>query len=168
MFQGPSRPPIISPPLADSDRQWLAALWQAEWGGDVMVTRGAVRRLGTATSLIARSGGGNVGAVTYAVDRGTARCELLSLSASVRGQGVGSALLAAAEDRARGEGCRRIWLVTSNDNLDALRFYQRRDYRLVAVHVGAIDAARRLKSSIPLVGSYGIPLHDEIELERSL
>jgi len=65
-------------------------------------------------------------------------------------------------------GCRRVWLITSNDNLDALRFYQRRGLRLVAVHRGAIDEARRVKPSIPATGEYGIPVRDEIELELQL
>jgi hypothetical protein len=58
-----------------------------------------------------------------------------------------------------------VWLVTTNDNLDALRFYQRRGLRLVAVHAGAVDEARRLKPEIARVGEYGIPIRDEIELE---
>lgn len=158
----------ISPPASDADRRWLAALWQAVWGSDTMVTRGTVHRLSEAESLVARGATGNVGAVTYVHDGGTARCELLSLNATVPGRGVGSALLAAAEDRARACGCKGVWLVTGNDNLDALRFYQRRGYRLVAVHNGAIDAARRLKLAIPLLGHHGIPLHDEIELGKQL
>ena len=62
-------------------------------------------------------------------------------------------------------GCRRVWLVTSNDNLPALRFYQRRGYELVAVHRRSLEEARRLKPEIPSTGLYGIPLRDEIELE---
>jgi hypothetical protein len=69
---------------------------------------------------------------------------------------------------ARKHGSRNIWMVTSNDNLDALRFYQRRGYRLVTVHAGAIDMARRLKPSIPPIGNHGIPLRDEIELGKRL
>ena len=61
--------------------------------------------------------------------------------------------------------CRRVWLVTSNDNLRALRFYQRHGFRLVAVHVGAVDSARTRKPGRPRVGlDGGIPVHDEIEL----
>ena len=161
-------PVTISPPASEADRRWLAALWQAVWGSDTMVTRGTVHRLSEAASLVARGETGHVGAVTYVHDPGTTRCELLSLNATVPGRGVGSALLAAAEDRVRSCGCKGIWLVTGNDNLDALRFYQRRGYRLVAVHNGAIDAARQLKPEIPLLGLHGIPLHDEIELGKQL
>ena len=83
--------------------------------------------------------------------------------------GVGSALLAEAGRIARAAGCTRLWLITTNDNVDALRFYQRRGFRLTQVYAGAVDDARaRLKPQIPETGDYGIPLRDEIELELRL
>jgi GNAT superfamily N-acetyltransferase len=105
------------------------------------------------------------GVLTYIVDG--AACEILTLHAEPRGQGTGSALLEAVERIAREAGCTRLWLITTNDNLDALRFYQRRGFRLAHVHVGAVDDARsRLKPEIPEVGDHGIPLRDELELVR--
>jgi hypothetical protein len=59
-------------------------------------------------------------------------------------------------------------LITTNDNIDAIRFYQRRGMRLVAVHRDAVDDARRAKPSIPMIGEYGIPIHDELEFELQL
>jgi len=56
-------------------------------------------------------------------------------------------------------------VITSNDNLSALGFYQRRGFRLVAVYQNAIDAAREIKPNIPQIGMENIPIHDEIELE---
>jgi len=84
----------------------------------------------------------------------------------VRRLGAGSVLLAAATEVARKAGARRLWLITTNDNLDALALYQRRGFRLVAVRAGAVDRARLLKPSIPEVGEHGIPMHDELVLER--
>jgi len=156
----------IRPPQNEDDRAWLTGLWVEEWGGTVMVTRGRVHGLAELEARIAWAGGSRVGAAAYRIEG--PECELLSLNASAPGQGVGTALLDAVEEAARAAGCSRVWLITSNDNLDALRFYQRRGYRLVAVHVGAIDEARRIKPSIPLVGDYGIPIHDELELEKRI
>lgn len=65
-------------------------------------------------------------------------------------------------------GARRLWLVTTNDNLDALRFYQRRGMRIVAVARDALDATRVIKPQVPLIGAYGIPLRDELTLELTL
>jgi GNAT superfamily N-acetyltransferase len=92
----------------------------------------------------------------------------VSLNAVRRLSGIGSALLAAVEAAARQAGSRGAWVITTNDNLDALRLYQRRGYRLAAVHPGAMDETRRLKPGIPDAGKHGIPLRDEIELEKPL
>ncbi len=93
--------------------------------------------------------------------------EVVTLSAAVENCGAGSALLDAAVARARRDGAARLMLTTSNDNLHALRFYQRRGWRIVEVHRGVIDELRRMKP-VPEIGMNGIPLHDEIELEFPL
>jgi ribosomal protein S18 acetylase RimI-like enzyme len=78
---------------------------------------------------------------------------------------VGTALINAVIEAARRQGCTRVWLITTNDNLHALRFYQKRDFVLVAVHANAVARARQIKPEIPLIGRDGIPIRDEIELE---
>jgi GNAT superfamily N-acetyltransferase len=94
-------------------------------------------------------------------------CELVALNAFRRGEGIGTALLAALP-RHLGPGLIQVRLGTTNDNLDALRFYQRRGYRLAALRPGAVDAARARKPSIPRVGDHGLPLRDEIDLALDL
>jgi ribosomal protein S18 acetylase RimI-like enzyme len=96
-------------------------------------------------------------------------CEVTTLFATVTRQGTGTALLDAVEVVARAAGCRRLWLITTNDNLDALRFYQRRGLRLAGLHPGAVDDSRAtLKPSISEVGEYDIPIRDELVLELAL
>jgi N-acetylglutamate synthase-like GNAT family acetyltransferase len=108
-----------------------------------------------------------VGVLTYRVNG--MDCEVTTLYAAAPGRGIGSALMESALATARAAGCDRIWLVTTNDNVDALRFYQRRGFRLAELHPGAVDASRAtLKPSIPEVGDHGIPLHDELVLEQWL
>ena len=107
-----------------------------------------------------------IGAVTYEIV-GDA-CEIVTLNALVESRGVGSALLVAVHEAARMADCRRVWLITTNDNLRALGFYQRRGYHLAAVHRDAIERDRALKPQIPLIGENHIPLRDEIELEYLL
>ena len=89
--------------------------------------------------------------------------EVVSIAAVAPGTGAGTALLDAA---ATMPGVRKTWLVTTNDNLRALRFYQRRGLRIIAVDPGAVDRARAVKPEIPPVGADGIELHDELRLER--
>ena len=118
-------------------------------------------------AVLAFRDGRLVGVATYVVEADS--CELLTLHTSERQTGVGSALLAAVHDLASEAGCRRLWVVTTNDNLGALRFYQRRGFRLAALRPGAVDASRALlKPEIPSLGNDGIPLRDEIELELDL
>jgi ribosomal protein S18 acetylase RimI-like enzyme len=132
-----------------------------------------VARLGTVerpldhTMLVAERDGRLVGVLTYVV-RG-AECEVLTLHADERRKGVGSALVAEVKEIARRAGCTSLWLITTNDNVDALRFYQRRGFRLAALHAGAVDDSRaRLKPEIPEVGDHGIPLRDELKLEQDV
>jgi ribosomal protein S18 acetylase RimI-like enzyme len=117
--------------------------------------------------LVAIDGDRLLGVLTYVLDGRD--CEVLTLHADIRREGVGTELMEAVQRIAREHGCRRLWLITTNDNVDALRFYQRRGMRLAALHAGAVDRAReRLKPEIPEHGDYGIALRDELELELEL
>jgi GNAT superfamily N-acetyltransferase len=116
-------------------------------------------------ALVAEEGDRLIGVLTYVIDGPD--CEVLTLHADEQRRGVGSALLAALRPLAANAGCSRLWVITTNDNVDALRFYQRRGFRLVALHAGAVDEAReRLKPEIPEIGDHGIPIRDELVLER--
>jgi GNAT superfamily N-acetyltransferase len=118
-------------------------------------------------ALLAKDHGTLAGVLTYIVDG--KECEIVTLHSTEQWRGVGTALIEAVERLASDFGCTRLWLITTNDNVDALRFYQRRGFRLAAVHPGAVDHSRvRFKPEIPEVGEYGIPLRDEIELEKRL
>ena len=152
-------------PLDDADRGWAAAKLRELWG-DIVVSRGRVHDASELPGFVAEEGGAPVGLLTYRVDGDD--CEVVTIDAFPQGSGAGTALIEAAAGAARTAGCRRLWLITTNDNLRALRFYQRRGFRLAALHRGALDRSRELKPSIPEVGLDGIPLRDELELELDL
>jgi GNAT superfamily N-acetyltransferase len=148
------------------DRKWLEKIWRERWGGVTMVTRGVEHHLRGLDGVIAVQGGKRLGAATYRI--ANEECELMSLDAVESGTGLGTRLLGQVEHVARERGCTRVWLITTNDNVDALRFYQRRGYRIGAIHTGAVDEARQVKPTIPATGYHDIPIHDEIELEKGL
>jgi GNAT superfamily N-acetyltransferase len=153
-------------PVAAEDRPWVDALIAAAFGSPVVVSRGQVLRPSELDGFVAEADGERVGLATvHADERG---CEVVSLNSLRPGAGIGRALLARAEQYARERGCRRLWLITTNDNTRALRMYQRFGMRIAAVHLGAVDAARTIKPEIPLTGDDGIPIHDEIELAMEL
>lgn len=111
--------------------------------------------------------GALAGVLTYIIE-GDA-CEILTLHAVTQWAGTGTALVDAARHKATAAGCRRLWLITTNDNVDALRFYQRRGFVLTALHPGAVTTSRRnLKPEISETGAYGIPLRDELELSMPI
>jgi GNAT superfamily N-acetyltransferase len=154
-------------PLADGDRSWARSYLIDHWGDDTMAADGELFRPHEHDGFIATVGGDPAGLVTYRT-RDDGSLEVTSLTAWPQWHGVGTVLLQAAAGAARALGCVRLWLVTTNDNLEALRFYQRRGMRLAALRPGAVDAARRLKPTIPQFGASGIAIRDELVLEMRL
>jgi GNAT superfamily N-acetyltransferase len=153
-------------PARSDLRPALEAFLKAR-GSERVARRGVLVDALERPALSAWADGRLLGVATYVVE-GT-DCELLTLHATTSREGVGSALLAEVRATARSVGCRRLWVVTTNDNVDALRFYQRRGFRLTALRPGAVDVSREtLKPEIPRTGAHQIPLRDELALEMSL
>jgi ribosomal protein S18 acetylase RimI-like enzyme len=151
--------------LREPDLDWAEVLLREELGGRLQARRGELLDVLDLPGFVAERDGRPVGLATYRLEQDA--CEVAVLIAVERHGGVGTALLAAVREAAAGRA--RIWLVTTNDNLEALRFYQRRGFVLSALRPGAVDDARaRLKPGIPQVGALGIPLRDELELELRL
>lgn len=137
------------------------------WFSPVIWSRDVEFRADELPGFVAWLGDERIGLVTIA-NQSPAEAEVVTLSARVENRGVGGALLDTAVRQARDQGCRRILLTTSNDNLRALGFYQRRGWQLVQVHRGMIDRYRSREKQIPEMGLNRIPLRDEIELELLL
>ena len=157
---------VVAVPAVGELRRWLRGRLAETWGG-------AVARLGElvdARGLDAYVGlvdGAPAGAVTVAVRDG--RVEIVTLEATVRRRGVGSALVSRAADRARAADVDELWLITTNDNAGAIAFYEAVGFSLVTRHAGAVDRARRtLKPSIPEIGEHGVPIRDELEFHLRL
>jgi GNAT superfamily N-acetyltransferase len=148
------------------DRAWIES-FLVEHRMTRVVRRGELLAPIDHPMLISIDGGAPAGLLTYIL--GPDSCEVLTLHTVRSWHGVGSALLEAMRTLARDAGCSHLWLVTTNDNVDALRFYQRRGFRLRDLRPGAIDRARReLKPEISKIGDHGIPIRDELELELDL
>ena len=146
-----------------ADHEWVARHLRAWWGSTTIVGHGGDWDAARLPALLAVRVGQIVGLATSEVQG--VDCHLVTLNALEEGIGVGSALLAAVIERAAASGCQRVWLTTTNDNLHAIRFYQRKGLRIVAVYPGAVDRARQTKPSIPQIGNDGIHIHDGLELQ---
>lgn len=166
----PRRPgesfPLQMRPLTSADSEWVRQFIIERWGDTIVVAHGKVYHPQTLPGFVATLKGNRVGLLTYSVE--DENCEIVTIDSTKPGIGTGTLLIEAVTRAARAAGCKRLWLITTNDNLHALRFYQKHGFTLVTVHRHAVDASRRLKPSIPLTGNDQIPLHDEIELEMLL
>lgn len=152
--------------LTAADLLRLRQFWKERWDDEFVVAHGTIFQPETVSGFFALNGDDWSGLITYTfLDLD---CEIVSIDSLNEGQGIGTQLIEKVVEEARANGCRRVHLTTTNDNLRALGFYQKRGFRLAAVHPGAVDEARKLKPSIPLIGENGIPLCDEIELELLL
>lgn len=150
----------------ESDREWMEGHLRRWWGSTEMVSRGQLWNLLELPSYAAWIRDEPVGLATYRFDGD--ECEITSLNSGVEGVGIGSALIEAVAEAARNQGCRRLWLITTNDNLYAIGFYQRRGFNLGALHKNALDHSRKIKPEIPRMGQNGIPLQHELEMEFPL
>ena len=158
-------------PLTPADRNWVRQFIITHWGGEDMVVHGQIFRPHEHEGIAAYDGEQTVGLITYRVDSASSTSkagEILSLDSLREGEGIGTALLSAAIAAVRACVCTQLTLVTTNDNIRALAFYQKRGFVIAAVRLGAVAAARRFKPTIPLVAENGIPIRDEIEMAIDL
>jgi ribosomal protein S18 acetylase RimI-like enzyme len=152
--------------IEPADRPGVEEFLRRQWGSDRMVCHGVLFYPATLAGFGAFDEGVLVGLATY--EMRSDECEIVTLNSTRRGEGVGTKLVAAVVETARAKRLRRVCLITTNDNLNALRFYQKRGFVLSAVRLNAMEEYRRLKPEIPLLGQQGIPLRDELELELAL
>jgi ribosomal protein S18 acetylase RimI-like enzyme len=152
-------------PLDSNDRSWVTRFITEHWGAEFVVAHGEVYYPDKLLGFVAVQDKEKIGLVTYVIVGNS--CEIVTLDSLRPSSGIGTALIETVKSKARQAGCNRLWLITTNDNLNGLRFYQKRGFVLVAIHRDAMEATRRLKP-VPLIGADGIPLRDEIELEMML
>lgn len=139
---------------------------QKHWFSTDMVVRGKIIDMTVVDGYIMLDDDEIIGLVTYTVS--DSECEILSLDSIKENIGIGSQLVNCVVDKAKQLQCNKIKLITTNDNLNAMKFYQKRGFETVKIYPNAVTYARTLKPSIPLIGNYGIPLKHEIEFEMKL
>jgi N-acetylglutamate synthase-like GNAT family acetyltransferase len=152
--------------LSDDDRLWVKERTELLFGGDFVVSRSEVHDPHKLPGFIAAEGGERVGLITYCVVGEV--CEIVTIDALCQFMGVGSLLLEKVESEAREIGCTKLWTITTNDRLDAQRFFQKRGFVISDVRLDAMTKIRLLKPNVPKTGDYGIPVRDEIEFEKIL
>ena len=153
-------------PIDDDDVAWVRQFSLQEFNSTRVVSRSVLHQVDLLPGFVALLNNVPSGLLTYRVAHG--EMEVVTVNAAIPGQGLGSRLLEAARSQAVASGCRRLWLITTNDNTPAIRFYQRQGLRLAAVHHNAVVESRRIKPEIPEFGVNGQPIRDEVEFELDL
>ncbi|MBI4717386.1 MAG: GNAT family N-acetyltransferase [Planctomycetes bacterium] len=149
--------------IQDTDRDEVAAFIEKHWGSRIVMSRGQVFYPHLERGFIERRNALIVGLLTYHVDDDG--MEILTLNSVLEGTGIGSSLMIIAIEEARRQGCHRVWLTTTNDKLRVIGFYQRLGFRMIAINLGVVDEARRIKPQIPEHGERGVRIRDEIVME---
>ena len=151
---------------AGEDEEWVQEVLKKYWYSTRIISKGRVHDADQLPGFIARQSDARVGLVLYELEGN--ECEVVSLNSLTELSGVGSLFVDAVKSAATEANCKRLWLITTNDNTQALRFYQRKGFVLSTFYPNAIQQSRKLKPEIPLIGYDEIPIRDEIELEMSL
>ncbi len=164
---------IIKPTSETDLLDWVLDQMRCTWGADIMVTRGVLHHLSNLTGFVALDPDtkDKIGWIMYHINQPTANdtttptrsCEIIVVHTLQREVGVGSALVDRVIQEVTSRKCKDVWLITTNDNIEAIRFWQKRGFAINAIHTNAMEHSRKLKPSIPLIGKHGIPIRDEIE-----
>jgi GNAT superfamily N-acetyltransferase len=160
-----NNPLKIRSALPEDDR-WLEELMIREWGGLPLIIRGKKYYPAELDGIIAENESGIAGFLFYEVREKD--CEIIVFEVFDKFKGTGTLLLNQLKNIAKQRQCARVYLMTTNDNLDALRFYQKRGFHICGIHVDSVKLSRKIKPTIGMVGDYDIPMRDEIDLEFSL
>lgn len=104
------------------------------------------------------------GLLTYIIMDKT--IEIISLDIVIENRGIGTQLMTFMERLAYKNCMFNIRVITTNDNMNALKFYQKLGYRIKGIIPDAVNEARLIKPQIPMVAENGIQILDELVLEK--
>lgn len=152
--------------ISESNRAKINQFIKEHWYSTKMAVRGQEFDMTEAEGVVACNEGQIVGLITYVFRNRV--CEIMSLDSLTEKQGIGTALLNMVIQKAKEKDIQKIILITTNDNINAIRFYQRRGFDMVNLYRNMLDVSRKLKPEIPLIGENEIPLRHEIEFEMIL
>lgn len=149
--------------MTSIELEFVRACVEKHFGGEPIVSLGKAYAMDDLEFVFAKDDGRPAAFAAYRFAE--QECEIVALVSAVENRGYGAKVVEEVLARAQAHGCRRLWLVATNDNLLALGWYQRRGFQMVQVHRNSMERERAMKPSIPHLGLHRIPLRDEIELE---
>jgi Acetyltransferases len=150
-------------PINEEYRPIVNDILKREWNCPPSISKGKATDTTIIPGFVAVDNDEVTGVVTYNIV--DSECEIVTLNSLIENKGIGTALINEVLAAAKSAKCTRLWLITTNDDINAIRFYQLKGFDLAAAHINAMDNSRKLKPSIPLIGMDNIPLKHELEFE---
>lgn len=150
-------------PITADDRQAVNRFILDHWFSTDIVVRGEAVDATALSGFLASDGKNITGLITYRISMDD--CEIMSLDSMTENRGIGTELINKVIDTAKKYGCRRVIVTTTNDDIHAIYFYQRRGFDMERLYRNALDVSRKLKPQIPEKGDYDLPIRHEIEFE---
>ena len=135
------------------------------WGSEILVSRGKAHKAEDLDGVLVYENEKIIGLGLYKIEND---CEIVLLETFVRNKGIGTQLIENIKHIAIKNNCKRIWLVTTNENINAIYFYQKRGFYISNIYINAMEEARKIKPEIPIIAENGIELRDEIEFEMKI
>ncbi len=157
-------PPVLVREATDSDRAAARELFTRDFGRTKIVAYSEVMDIDQMPALVAVRYEEPSGALAYRLHGDALHIVALATDPMWQRSGVGGHLVAEAELLARRLNLRRLVVSTTNDNLPALYFYQRRGYRMTDFVPNSII----MHTGQEVSGFAGILVRDEIRLEKTL
>ena len=152
--------------IGEPDRSPVSKFISESWGSVLSVSRGKVHDTSTLPGFVCKEHDKIIGLLTYNIEND--ECEIVTLDSKISNKGLGTSLLNRVIEKAKLKKCKRIWLITTNDNSNAIRFYQKRGFEWIGFYKDVMKEYRRLKPEIPEFGNDNIPIKHEIEFEYRL
>ncbi len=147
-------------------REAVNRILKEEWNCPPSISRGKSLDTTILPGFVSVAGENINGVITYHIDGD--ECEVVTLNSLEENKGIGTELINAVLSIAKKHKCSRVWLITTNDDINAIRFYQKKGFDLVAAHINAMDLSRKMKPSIPMIGMDGIAIKHELEFEVNI
>ncbi len=157
---------IIFRKVSGADKKWIDKFIKVHWQSKQVVVHKTIYIPSELNGFIAENRTEKVGLVTYQIKN--RNCEIVSLNSIKENEGIGAKLVKLVVNQARKLNCKKVWLITTNDNIKAIYFYQKLGFQIVKVHLNAVAESRKIKPEIPLKSETGIPIRDELEFEFKL
>lgn len=152
--------------IRKEDEIQVADFIAENWGSPTIISKGKIHDVSKLPGFICRGHNNTIGLITYNIENN--ECEIVTLNSKINNQGLGSKLIRQIIDVAKEHDCKRVWAITTNDNLNAIRFYQKNGFEWVGFYKDAIKVSRKFKPEIPELGNDNIPIKHEIEFEYRL